>query len=60
MAPDRFERLGSALTLLIGWESMIMLEDIRALSPVRAEELCVWTSRALLPATEKELTDGVE
>jgi hypothetical protein len=45
---------------LIGWESMIVLEDIRALSPVEAEEVCVWTSRTLLLATERELTHGVE
>jgi hypothetical protein len=60
LPPDRFERLVSALTLLIGWESMIVLEDIRALSPVEAEEVCVWTSRTLLLATERELTHGVE
>ena len=39
---------------------MIVLEDIRALSPVEAEEVCVWTSRTLLLATERELTHGVE
>jgi len=31
---------------------MIVLEDIRALSPVEAEEVCVWTSRTLLLPTE--------
>lgn len=50
LAPDRFERLVSALTLLIGWESMIVLEDTRALSPAEAEEVCVWAAHALLEA----------
>jgi AcrR family transcriptional regulator len=45
---ERFERLVSALTLLIGWESMIVLEDIRGLSPAEAEEVCVWAARTLL------------
>jgi AcrR family transcriptional regulator len=50
LPPARFERLVSALALLIGWESMIVLEDIRALSPAEAEEVCVWAARALLAA----------
>jgi AcrR family transcriptional regulator len=50
LPPERFERLVSALTLLIGWESMIVLEDIRALSPADAEDVCVWAARALLAA----------
>ncbi|MFN8187041.1 MAG: helix-turn-helix domain-containing protein [Gaiellales bacterium] len=47
---ERFERLVSALTVLIGWEAMIVLEDTRGLSHVEAEEVCVWAARALLAA----------
>lgn len=50
--PERFERLVSALTLLIGWESMIVLQDLRGLDAQQAEEVCVWAARALLAATE--------
>ena len=50
LPPDRFERLVSALTLLIGWEPMIVLQDIRALSAAEAEEVCVWAARTLLAA----------
>jgi AcrR family transcriptional regulator len=50
LPPDRFERLVSALTLLIGWESMIVLQDTRALTAAEAEEVCVWAARALLDA----------
>jgi AcrR family transcriptional regulator len=50
LEPKRFERLVSALTLLIGWESMIVLQDTRALAPAEAEEVCVWAALALLAA----------
>jgi AcrR family transcriptional regulator len=50
LPPARFERLVSALTLLIGWEAMIVLQDVRALGPEEAEEVCVWAARALLAA----------
>jgi AcrR family transcriptional regulator len=50
LAPERFERLVSALTLLIGWEAMIVLQDTRGLSLSEAEEVCVWAARTLLAA----------
>lgn len=40
----------SALTLLIGWEAMIVLQDIRGLDASEAEEVCAWAARALLAA----------
>ncbi|HEY7208484.1 MAG TPA: helix-turn-helix domain-containing protein [Gaiellaceae bacterium] len=57
LPPDRFERLVSALTLLIGWESMIVLQDTRALGPVEAEEVCVWAARTLLAAETEAAPD---
>ena len=54
LSPEHFERLVSALTLLMGWESMIVLQDTRALSTAEAEEVCVWAARALLAATATE------
>jgi AcrR family transcriptional regulator len=50
MPPERFERLVSALTLVIGWESMIVLQDTRGLEAAEAEEVCVWAAQALLSA----------
>lgn len=47
---EELERLVSALTLVIGWEAMIVLEDIRALDAQESEEVCVWAARALLAA----------
>jgi AcrR family transcriptional regulator len=56
LPPERFERLVSALTLLIGWESMIVLQDTRALTAAEAEEVCVWAARALLAAETSAAT----
>jgi len=47
---ERFERLVSALTLVIGWEAMIVLEDTRGLDHRAAEEICVWAARTFLAA----------
>jgi AcrR family transcriptional regulator len=52
VSAERFERLVSALTLLIGWESMIVLQDTRGLSAEEAEDVCVWAAQALLAAAD--------
>jgi AcrR family transcriptional regulator len=50
----RFERLVSALAMVIGWEAMIVERDIRALSLEQAEEVSAWAARALVRATLEE------
>jgi len=50
LPPERLDRLVSALTLVMGWEAMIVLEDTRGLTHADAEEVCVWAARALLAA----------
>jgi AcrR family transcriptional regulator len=47
----RFDRLVSALAMVIGWESLIVARDIRALSLKEAEEVSAWAARALVAAT---------
>jgi AcrR family transcriptional regulator len=54
LPPQRFERLVSALALLIGWEAMIVLQDVRGLDPAEVEEVCVWAARTLLAAETTE------
>jgi AcrR family transcriptional regulator len=56
LPPERFELLVSALTLVVGWEAMIVLEDTRALDPAEAEEVCVWAAKALLAASRDQET----
>jgi len=50
----RFERLVSALVMIVGWEAVIVQRDIRGLSPAEGEELSVWAARALVQATLAE------
>ena len=50
----RFERLVSALAMVIGWESLIVARDIRALSLGDAEEVSAWAARTLVNATVDE------
>jgi AcrR family transcriptional regulator len=47
----RLERLISALAMVIGWESLIVARDIRALTLKEAEEVSAWAARALVDAT---------
>ena len=50
----RFQRLVSALAMVIGWESLIVARDIRALSLKEAEDVSAWAARALVDATLAE------
>lgn len=50
----RFERLVSALAMVIGWESLIVARDIRALSLDDAEEVSAWAARTLVKETIAE------
>jgi AcrR family transcriptional regulator len=49
-----FERLVSALAMVVGWEAEIVLQDLRGLG--REEELAVtlWTARAIVRAALEE------
>jgi AcrR family transcriptional regulator len=45
-----FERLVSALSLLVGWEPLVVLGDVRGLDATGAEEVSAWAALALLRA----------
>jgi len=49
-----FERLVSALAMVIGWESLIVARDIRGLSLKHAEEVSAWAAQTLVNATLAE------
>jgi AcrR family transcriptional regulator len=51
LPPKDYERLVSALTLLVGWEAMIVLRDLRGLTPKQAEDVSAWAADALLRAS---------
>lgn len=55
---ERFERLVSALTVLIGFESMVVLRDVRDLDPEAEAAVTSWAARVLLDATLAEVDES--
>ena len=47
---EQFERLVSALALVIGWEAMIVLRDIRGLDTDKETQTVTWAARVLTNA----------
>jgi AcrR family transcriptional regulator len=45
-----FERLVSALAMVIGWEALIVLQDLRGLTPGEQAEVSTWAAHALVKA----------
>jgi AcrR family transcriptional regulator len=54
LASSRFERLVSALTLCLGIEPLITLQDVRALTPGQSVDICRWAAQAMLDAALRE------
>lgn len=47
---EQFERLWSALAVVLGWEAMMVLRDSRGLAPAEEERVLRWAARALVTA----------
>jgi hypothetical protein len=56
----RRERLISALAMVVGWEAMLVLRDLRGLDQHEEEEVSSWAARALVRATLDELDRGAD
>ncbi|MEV0233331.1 TetR/AcrR family transcriptional regulator [Nonomuraea sp. NPDC050786] len=55
LGEQSFQRLISALTIVVGWEGQIALRDVRGLDdPQAEEEVITWAARALVEAAIKE------
>ncbi len=54
LAPDAFERLVSALAMVVGWEALVVLDDFRGLTPEQQTETSLWAARALVRAALDE------
>ena len=54
LSDEQFERLVSALCLVVGWEAHIILEDVRNLPPQDEERVLRWAARALVDAIRAE------
>lgn len=50
----QYERLVSALSLCLGVEALIILQDVRGLKPEQSIDVCKWTARAILETATKE------
>ena len=48
---EQYERLVSALSLILGWEAMVVLRDVRGLDSKREADVIRWASRVLVEAT---------
>jgi AcrR family transcriptional regulator len=55
LSPAEFNRLVSALCVLIGWESLIVLNDIRNIPPAAADDVLTFAVRAVI---EKSLAEA--
>ncbi len=49
-----FERLVSALAMVVGWEALIVLQDLRGLTPDDQVETSLWAARTLISAALEE------
>ena len=54
LGPSRFERLVSALALVVGWEAFIVLFDVRGLTVAQARQVSLTSALALVDAARAE------
>jgi len=52
--PAGFERLVSALAMVVGWEAFIVLQDVRGLAPDEQRDVSLWSARALIRAAMED------
>jgi AcrR family transcriptional regulator len=53
-----FERLVSALAMVVGWEALIVLNDLRGLSAEEQVDTTLWAANALIRAALDERSTG--
>ena len=59
LTEQHYERLVSALSVVLGWEAMIVLRDVRGLDATREEEVLRWTARRLVEAALSDADERV-
>jgi AcrR family transcriptional regulator len=52
--PEVFERLVSALAMVVGWEALIVLQDLRGLGQDEQLDTTLWAARSLIQAALDE------
>ena len=58
LTDEQYERLASALAVVLGWEAMIVLRDVRGLDAADEERVLRWAARALVSAMLAETADA--
>jgi len=58
LTKEQYERLASALAVIIGWEAMIVLRDVQGLSHAVESKVTVWAATALVEAMLRESRRG--
>ena len=48
LTAEQYEQLVSGLAMVVGWEAMIVLADVRGLSVEQQRETMLWAARALI------------
>jgi AcrR family transcriptional regulator len=54
LSEEQYERLTSALAVVLGWEAMIVLRDVRGLAAQDEERVMRWAARTLVTAVLAE------
>ena len=54
LASDTFERLVSGLSMVVGWEALSVLDDVRGLDPDQRTQVSTWAARAMIDAALAE------
>jgi AcrR family transcriptional regulator len=57
LTDEQHDRLASSLAILLGWEAMIVLRDIRGLGPRREKAVMSWAAQSLVRAMLEEIRD---
>ncbi|MGH9086628.1 MAG: TetR/AcrR family transcriptional regulator [Acidimicrobiales bacterium] len=55
LSDEQFDRLVSGLAVVLGWEAMVVLRDIRSLSAAAEAEVTTWVAQALVDAMLAEV-----
>lgn len=54
LSDEQYDRLVSSLCIVLGWEAMIVLQDIRGHDRLRGREVNAWAAQALVRAMLEE------
>ena len=58
LTDEQYDRLVSSMCIVLGWEAMIVLQDIRGSAQQRQREVAAWTAQALVRAMLEELEES--